>query len=42
LQGLPEKVLKHHNKMFGQAEKKKMLKDMTFTPIQGFPKEKKD
>lgn len=28
--------------MFGQAEKKKMLKDMTFTPIQGFPKEKKD
>lgn len=42
LEGLPEKVLKHHNKMFGHADNKKYVTEMTFTPIQGFPRSKKD
>lgn len=42
LEGLPEKVLKHHRKMFGRADDKTKTREMTCTEIQGFPKDKKD
>ena len=42
LEGLPEKVLKHHQRMFNEPDKKKMITEFTFTDIQGFPKNKKD
>lgn len=42
LEGLPEKVLKHHTKMFGTNESKDVLSKATITPIQGFPPDKKD
>jgi hypothetical protein len=42
LDGLPEKVLKHHNKMFGHQDNKKILREMTYSEIQGFPKDKKN
>jgi preprotein translocase subunit Sec63 len=28
--------------MFGHAENKKLITDMTYSPIQGFPRSKKD
>ena len=42
LEGLPEKVLKHHRKMFGIDDNKEQLKDATMTKIQGFPKDQKE
>jgi len=33
LEGLPDKVLKHHNKMFGHADNKKYVTEMTYSPI---------
>ena len=33
LEGLPEKVLKHHKKMFGQKEDKVKMHQMTYTEI---------
>ena len=42
LEGLPEKVLKHHRKMFGSEDNKEQLKNATLSKIQGFPKDQKD
>ena len=42
LEGLPEKVLKHHKKMFGYKDDKAKMRQLTHTDIQGFPKDKKD
>ena len=36
-EGLPEKVLQHHIKMFNQPEDNKLIKKATRTDIQGFP-----
>jgi dual specificity tyrosine-phosphorylation-regulated kinase 2/3/4 len=33
LEGLPEKVLKHHQKMFGNNDNKNLLRDATYTKI---------
>jgi len=37
LEGLPAKVLVHHQKMFGITDEKHSIKDATLKPIQGFP-----
>ena len=37
LEGLPEKVLMHHQRMFGNRDDKTNIKEATLTPIQGFP-----
>ena len=37
LEGLPEKVLQHHKKMFSTPEDHLSLKQATMTDIQGFP-----
>lgn len=37
LEGLPEKVLQHHKKMFCQPEDRRLLQRATKTEIQGFP-----
>ena len=37
LEGLPPKVLMHHQRMFGHTDDKSNIKDATLTPIQGFP-----
>eukprot|EP00352_Strombidinopsis_acuminata_P005826 CAMPEP_0176366262 /NCGR_PEP_ID=MMETSP0126-20121128/21058_1 /TAXON_ID=141414 ORGANISM="Strombidinopsis acuminatum, Strain SPMC142" /NCGR_SAMPLE_ID=MMETSP0126 /ASSEMBLY_ACC=CAM_ASM_000229 /LENGTH=69 /DNA_ID=CAMNT_0017723615 /DNA_START=318 /DNA_END=527 /DNA_ORIENTATION=- len=37
LEGLPEKVLMHHQKMFGTKDDKTSLRDASLAPIQGFP-----
>lgn len=42
LQGLPDKVLKHHQKMLVDGDDKETLKMYTYTDIQGFPKDKKN
>ena len=41
LEGLPQKVLIHHQRMFGQKEDKTTLREATLTAIQGFPKDAK-
>lgn len=42
LEGLPEKVLKHHRKMFGSDDNKRELEKATKAKIQGFPKDEKE
>lgn len=42
LEGLPEKVLKHHTKMFNNNQSSEIIKKATSTPIQGFPQDKKN
>jgi hypothetical protein len=37
LEGLPEKVLVHHQRMFNGKEDKINLKEASLTQIQGFP-----
>ncbi|CDW76667.1 serine threonine protein kinase [Stylonychia lemnae] len=37
LEGLPPKVLVHHQRMFGQKEDKAGIREATLTQIQGFP-----
>lgn len=37
LEGLPEKVLQHHKKMFGHKDDLSMIDRATNTDIQGFP-----
>eukprot|EP00347_Sterkiella_histriomuscorum_P009533 403340844 len=37
LEGLPPKVLVHHQRMFGQAEDKNSIREATLQQIQGFP-----
>jgi len=37
LEGLPDKVLQHHKKMFSVPEDKRTLKKATQSEIQGFP-----
>ena len=39
LEGLPEKVLVHHQRMFGGKDDKMNLKEASLTAIQGFPEE---
>jgi len=39
LEGLPEKVLVHHRKMFGGLDDKMNLKEASLTGVQGFPEE---
>ena len=39
LEGLPEKVLVHHRRMFGGREDKLNLKEASLTAVQGFPEE---
>ena len=39
LEGLPEKVLVHHQRMFGGKEDKINLKEASLTAVQGFPEE---
>lgn len=37
LEGLPPKVLQHHQRMFGYKDEKLQIKDATTKQIQGFP-----
>ena len=39
LEGLPEKVLVHHRRMFAGKEDKMNLKEASLTAVQGFPEE---
>lgn len=39
LEGLPEKVLVHHQRMFGGRDDKVNLKEASLTAVQGFPEE---
>ena len=39
LEGLPEKVLVHHQRMFGGKDNKINLKEASLTAVQGFPEE---
>lgn len=39
LEGLPEKVLVHHQRMFGGKDDKVNLKEASLTAVQGFPEE---
>lgn len=42
LQGLPDKVLRHHNKLFSSQGSSDVIKQATLTDIQGFPKDKRE
>lgn len=39
LEGLPPKVLLHHQRMFGSKDEKLSIKDATTRSIQGFPQQ---